>query len=240
MGISVNDLHLDVLDKINEDSNGQLTIPRFNRYLWLSQLRCIDWLSGDVANIQPPTPYTAQKDRDWLSIFITKFPVQVVDGMITKPTDYYLWENAYLLGNYTTDTECEEEVVNDNCNMPIELLSGDLFYYRCNTFIEGLEPSFKKPIAKEIGNSFEFLPTDLGSITLEYIRYPTRAFLGTKMDTQYNELVYDPLTSIDLEWSPYAQDVIAWFIADMFFNFVSNQSGKVNNVQSGKTVRDIR
>lgn len=239
--INVNELYLSTLDKINEDSNGQMTNDRFNRYLWLAQLRTQDWLSSDVANILPPTMYTAQKDRDWLSIFITKFPVNVDGGFVTKPDDYNLWENAYLLGNYNKLPEdCEDEIAVNDCNMPIELLSGDEFFYRCNTFIEGLEPSLAKPICKEIGNKFEFLPRDLGSITIEYIRYPIKARRGVINDPVYNQEVYDPLTSEDLEWSPFAEDVISWFIADMFFNFVSNQAGKTFNVMSGKTVRDAK
>lgn len=239
--INVNDIWLSTLDKINEDGNGQMTTGRFNRWLWLAQLKCLDWLSGDVANIQPPTPYSAEKDRSWLSIFITKLPVQVSNDTVTKPSDYYLWDNGYLLGNYFANADCEnDDEVPTGCNIPIELLSGDEFYYRCNTYVEGLQPSFIKPICKELGNGFEFLPKDLGSITIEYIRYPTRAFLGTKEDDRYNDLVYDPATSIDLEWSPFAEDVISWFIADMFFNFVSNQAGKTFNTLTGKTVRDAK
>lgn len=241
--INVNDIYLSTLDKINEDGNGQLSFDRFNRYLWLAQLKCQDWLSGDVANVAPPTPYTAQKDRDWLSPFITKYLAQVKEGVVTKPSNYNLWDNGYLLGDYNANIECEndeEQGTTTGCNIPIELLSGDEFYYRCTTSIEGLQPSFKKPICKEIGNGFEFSPKELGSITIEYIRYPTRAFLGTKIDESFNDIVYDPATSVDLEWPAFAEDVISWFIADMFFNFVSNQAGKTFNVQTGKTVRDSK
>lgn len=242
--ININDLFNSVLDITNETSNGQLSYDRFNRYSWLAQLRMLDWLSGDVANILPPTPYLAEKNRAWLSPFIVKYPSQVTNAIIEKPSDYYVWDNAYLLGNYNAGTtECEEdseteEEVSENCNIPIELLSGDEFYTRCTTYIEGLKPSFTKPIAKEIGTGFEFLPQDLGSVTIEYIRYPKRAVLNTKMDEVYHEEVYDAATSVDLEWPPFAQDVLAWFIADMFFNYVSNQAGKTFNTMSGKTVRD--
>lgn len=239
--INVNDLFLDVLDKINEPSNGQLTYSRFNRFSWLGQLRLIDWLSGDVSDIIPPQPYLSQKNRDWLSPLITKDPQQVVNGMIIKPVDYYSWENGYLLGNYNAVQEdCEDEIIGRDCNIPISLLSGDEFYYRCNTFIEGLEPSFLKPITKEIGNSFEFLPQDLGSITIEYIRLPIKAKIGTKIDPLYNDEVYDEATSTNFEWPAFAQDILSWFIADQYFNYVSNQSGKTFNVQSGKTVRDSK
>lgn len=241
MAINVNDVYEDTLDKINDVSNGQLSYARFNRLSWLAQLRLIDWLSGDVSDIIPPQPYASQKNRDWLSPFITKSKKQVENGLVLKPDDYYSFENGYLLGNYNEGlNEDGEEVISTNCNIPIGLLSGDEFYLRCTTFIEGLEPSFKKPITKEIGNTFEFLPQDLGSITIEYIRLPVKARIGTSIDTQYNEEVYDPATSVDFEWSPFAQDILSWFIADAYFNYVSNQSGKAFNIQTGKTVRDAK
>lgn len=239
--INVNDVYLDTLDKINDESNGQLSYERFNRLSWLAQLRLIDWLSGDVSNIIPPQPYLSQKNRDWLSPLITKFPVQVQNGFVTKPADYYAWENAYLLGNYNDAApECDEDAVTDNCNVPIDLLSGDEFYYRCTTTIEGLEPSFLKPITKEIGNTFEFLPRDLGSITIEYIKLPVKAKIGVMDDAAYHQEVYDPSTSVDFEWHPFAQDVLSWFIADHFFNYISNQAGKTFNQMTGKTVREGR
>ncbi len=226
-------------DKINSDENGYFSFDIFNRMSWLGQLKLMDWLSGSVSGITPPEMYQNQKDRDYLSWFITKYPTQVSGGMINKPSDYYLWDNAYLLGNYNDTPECDNEddvVVKESCNIPIQLLSGDQFYYRCNTFIEGLEPSFKKPICKEIGNNFEFKPSDLGSVTLEYIRYPIRAKIGTKIDPVYNDQVYDPATSVDFEWPPFAEDILAWFIADQFSNFTREQALKQFNAATGKTV----
>lgn len=237
--IDSNDIFLDVLDRINEPENGYITNDRFNRYSWLSQLLCIDWISGDVSNITPPIPYLAQKNRDYLSPFITPFSAQVEGAKVTKPANYYVWENAFLLGNYNVDQDCEndEDEISDGCNIPIELLSGDEFFYRCDTFIEGLQPSFSKPICKEVGNTFEFLPKDLGSITIEYIRYPIRSKRAVKLDTQYNEEVYDEANSIPFEWPEYARSLLVWFIADMFANFTREQALKQFNSASGKTVR---
>lgn len=236
--IPVDDIFKDVLDRINLNENGYMSNDQFNRFSWIGQLACIDWASGDISNIIPPLPYITQKNRDYLSPLIVSYPVQVNNGKINKPDDYYGWENAFLLGNYNAnETECDEEIVNVGCNIPIELLSGDQFYYRCNTFIEGLQPSFTKPIAKEIGNYFEFLPLDLGSITLEYIKYPIRSKRAVKLDLQYNEEVYDEANSINFEWPEFARSILVWFIVDQFSNYTREQALKQFNTATGKTVR---
>lgn len=235
--INVNDVYLDVLDRINDAENGYLTNDRFNRFAWVGQLNCIDWLSGDVSNVIPPIPYLSQKNRDYLSPFIKSVSLQVRDAKITKPEDYYAWENAFLLGGYNAHADCEEEVTDDGCNIPIELLSGDEFYYRCTTKIEGLQPSFTKPIWKEVGNGFEVLPKDLGSVTLEYIKYPVKSYRAVKKDEEFNDVVYDPTKSTDFEWPEFARPILVWFIADQFSNFTREQALKQFNAATGKTVR---
>lgn len=237
--INVYDEYLTANDKINSEENGNFSFELFNRFSWIAQLNLQDWLSGDVAGVQPPEMYQNLKDRAYLSQFITKYPKQVVAGVIEKPTDYYLWDNGYLLGNYNNAPECDTDETEDadNCNIPIELLTGDVFYSRCNTLIEGLQPSFTKPICKEIGTQFEFLPKDLGSVTIEYIRYPVRAVLGTKWDEQFHQFVYDPTTSVNFEWPPFAEDILAWFIADQFSNRTREQALKQFNAATGKTPR---
>ena len=248
--INVNDIYLDTLDRINESDNGQLSIDRFNRYSWIAQLNMLDWLSGDISAKTPatrysaqqstPEPYETQKDKDWLSPFITPYPVQVVQGKIAKPPDYYQFENMYLLGQFNEQTNCIEQITATgvNCNTSIELLDGDKYTDRCETYITRLQPSFVRPISKLVGNNFIFNPTDLGSITLEYIRYPKRATLKTVLDPVYNNQVYDPVNSVDFEWGEYARSILVWFIADLYFNFTREQSGKQFNEATGATVRD--
>lgn len=240
--INVNELYLDVLDRINEPENGQLTVTRYNRYAWIAQLNTIDWLSGDVAGKEPPEPYSTQKDRDWLTPFLVPYSVQVKKGKIVKPDDYYRFDNMYLLGQYNEQTNCFEEVVDNGvqCNTPIALLSGDQFTQRCQTYIEGLQPSFKKPISKLVSKNFEFNPQDLGSITLEYIRYPQRATLAMKIDTITHDEVYDASNSVDFEWDEYARGVLVWYIVDQFSNYTREQALKQDNILTGKLSRPDR
>ena len=240
--INVNEIYLDCLDLINSEENGVFTFPRFNRFSWIGQLRMIDWLSGDVSGNQPPQPYTTQKSKDWLSDFIVKYSKQVTGGFIDKPADYYQWDNGYKIGGALI-SDCDEDddaVVSGECNIPIELLDGSKFYSRCNTDISELKPSFKKPICKMVGKTFQFLPADLGSVEIEYIRYPAKAVLKTKNDQTYNEPVYDSATSIDFEWPEFARNILVWFIVDAFANRTREQALKQFNTMSGKTPREAK
>lgn len=242
MSINVNDIFEDVLDRVNQPENGLLTTGRYNRFSWIAQLNLIDWLSGDVSNQIPPEPYLSQKNKDWLSPFIVPYPVQVINGIVTKPSDYYRFENAYLLGQFNDVTNCSDPIVNTgvSLNTSIEILDGDKFTERGETYIVGLQPSFKRPISKIVGNNFVFNPTDLGSITIEYIRYPQKSKLAMKPDTQFNDEVYDPANSVDFEWGEYARSLLVWYIADLFFDFTREQAGKQFNTATGKLSREVK
>jgi len=229
--MNVNEIKQDCDDRINESENGQLSFDLFNRFSWMAQLQMMYWVSGDIDGKTPPQPYESQKNRDWLSPFITPLPTQVINGKVAKPDDYYQFENMYVLGQFNETSNCYDLIINDGVqkNTDIELLSGSKFTSRSETYIEGLQPSFTSPIAKIVGNNFVFNPTDLGSITLEYIRYPQKAILNTKLDPVYNEPVYDPTTSIDFEWGEYARESLVWFICDFFANRTREQALKTFN-----------
>lgn len=237
--INVFDLYQDVLDRVNEPENGQLAISRFNRYSWIAQLTILDWLSGDISAKEPPEPYLSQKNKDWLSPFITPYPAQVKNSVVIKPNDYYKFENSYVLGQFNQVSNCYELIMDNGVqkNTPISILDGDKFTERSNTYIDELKPTFKTPIAKIVGNNFEFNPTDLGSIVIEYIRYPKKSFLATKFDTVYNEDVYDEANSINFEWEDYARPILVWYICDLFYNYTREQSGFQLNQATPKTAR---
>jgi hypothetical protein len=178
-------------DAVNKDENGYFSYEMFNRLSRKAELRLIDWLTGHASAEVPPEMYSSQKVRDLLSPFVTKYPKNVSGGEITKPEDYYLYENMYMLsGKHKSDCdedEQEDDPSEEECNVPIELLSNEKYYVRCNTNIRLLKPSFKKPVAKMTGLKIEFNPSDLGSIVLEYIRYPKFAAIKVANDPVYND-----------------------------------------------------
>jgi hypothetical protein len=231
-------VYQDVKDRVNSNENGQLSISLFNRFSRIGELRAMDWLSGDVENKQTPMPDLSQKNRDWIAPFLKTEKLQVQGGLIVRPKDYYKWDNAWLLGNFSEEVDCGEQGEDHGCRSEIELVNTQKFYSRCRTAIEGLKPSFQKPIAKAVGRKFEFMPRDLGSIELQYLRYPIFGSIAVMNDPVYNRKVADPANSTDYEWDEYARELLVWFITDSFANRNSNRTIKDMNDRTGKVVRD--
>lgn len=217
-----------VIDRIGENENGHLSFAKFNRFSQLTELQVIDWLTGNI-DIIPAPPF--QKNKDWLSVFIKQLPAQVTGGGITKPSDYYVYDNFYRIGA-KVESDCDDDENPETCNTPIEILDGQQYYVRCNTYIEEKKPSFKKPISKLVGNKFEVLPNDLGSVVLEYVRQPVFGEIKVIHDNIYNEDVPDPATSINYEWPDSLRPVFVWFLADMFANYTREQALKNFNQMS--------
>lgn len=226
-------IHQDlVLDNANKDQNAALSYAQFNRISWRAQLSMIDYLTGNIKVENAPSPPSNQKNRDLLAPLIKKYPVQVVGGIITRPDDYYMYDNAYKL-NGRLISDCDDDNISrQECDTPIEILSGDKFKVRCNTYIDELKPSFLKPIVKMVGKTFEFLPSDLGSIVLEYVRYPVRATIVTKLDPVYNDQVPDTALTTHFEWDEFARELLLWFMTDQFANSIREQALKTFNAAS--------
>jgi len=218
----------DCIDTIGTDQNGDLSFSKFNRFSRRAELSIIDWLTGNI-DVIPAPPF--QKNKDWLSIFIEKVSAQVTGGVISKPDDYYTYDNFYRLGS-KVEADCEEEENPQLCNTPIEILDGQQYYVRCNTYIEEKSPSFKKPISKIVGNTFEVLPNDLGSVVLEYVRNPVFGTIVSRHDDVYNEDVIDENLSTNYEWPQGCRQVLVWFIVDMFSNYTREQAIKSFNQSS--------
>lgn len=219
-----------VKDTANADQNGQLSYAQFSRLSRRAETLLLDWISGGVTNERLPIPWVSQKNKDWLSPFIVKYPKQVTDGTIIKPEDYYQYENFYRIGS-KEGADCEdEEVQTDDCNTPIEILDGQQFYERCHTYIEELKVSLDKPICKLIGNKFEIMPKDIGSVCLEYIRRPIPGSITGKNDPIFNEEIPDIV--VDYEWEEWARPFLIFWICDMYSNNTREQALKVFNQQS--------
>lgn len=232
MALGIIELYNDVVkDSANSDQNGELSYEQFSRLSRRAELLLFDWLSGRVSGDTAPIPWTSQKDKDWLSPFITKYPKQVVNGEIVKPSDYYQWENFYRIGSKEgIDCEDDELDATDPCNTAIEIVDGQEFYERCRTDIEELQVSLDKPIAKLIGNKIEVLPKDLGSVCLEYIRYPLFGSITGKIDPLYNEEVPDVV--VDYEYDEWARPFLVFWIVDMFCNKTRETAEKQFNASS--------
>lgn len=220
-----------------KEANGEMSYELFNILSPLVETDLVDWITGDITGIAPPAMYSNQKDRDFISNFITKFSASAVNGKIKRPDDYYLFDDINLLGNYgELQPDCENEVeylAVTECNTSISLLDADQFTARCNTYIKGLKPSFKKPIVKQVGIDFEFMPKDIGSVELTYIRYPKFAKIVTVFNNTYGVEEIDVANSLNYEWDFKAAPLLIWFLVDRFSNRTSNQAQKQFNQASG-------
>lgn len=238
--IPVRDIYDSVaLDSVNSAENGDLNFPMFNRLSKTAELRLLDYLSGDIENVKPPVPYTSQKLKDYLSDFISKYPKAVVNGAIDKPGDYYGFENLYMVGSFDKPSTCDEEIeAEETCNTKIELVDGAEFTYRCTSYIKGLRPSFRKPIAKMVGGNFEFAPKDIGNVVLEYIRYPKFAKIVSKIDETYNDEVIDEALSTNYEYGDWARELLVYFISRSYSTTTREDSLLQHTQITGKLVRD--
>lgn len=225
----------------NTDENGYWSYELYNQGIRIASNRVLDYITGDSANQTLPISYSTQKAKDFISDLITAYPSIITNGVITKPSNYYHYDNLYIMslknqtGCSDDGTSCDEDdVVEEIIKTHVEMLDGQQFYVRAQTYIKGLKPSPQKPICKMIGNTIEFLPRELGSCTLEYIRYPIYGTINTMTDPVYYNIVADPATSIDNEFGEWERELLLYYLVQGFSTHISQQSLYQMNEASGK------
>lgn len=222
-------------DSVNKDENGTADYEMFNRVVLRASTRLLNYLTGGTDGEAPPFSYDVEKAKGFIAFLITTYKQQVVNGIMPKPDNYYSFENLYTMALKETGCEepkdCDDENngVNEIIYREVDVLDGQEFNVRAGTNIELLKPK-NKPIAKEIGKNFEFLPIDTGNARLDYIRYPIAGTVNSVPDPTYNDQIADPATSIDCEWGEWARELLIFFMTDSFANKTSQQSLKQNNI----------
>lgn len=234
-----------VFDSANAAENGQLNFEKFNRLSKRAELRMLDYLTSDITSQVLPMLGASQKNTDWLSFLITEYPIQVQNGSITRPENYYGYESMVLLGDYSNSRDCDDTEESDEddtpvvegCNTTIELLGAAQFTLRCTSYIEGLKPSFTKPIAKQVGKTFKFMPQDMGSIKLTYTRYPVFAKIVSKPDPIFNDEIIDEDLSTNYEYDDSARQLLIYFITQEYAVGTREQALLQANQLEGKGAR---
>lgn len=207
-----------------------MSYAMFNRMIQRASNRTLDYITGDSDNNKLPISYSTQKAKDFIAFLLTKYSAPILDAVIERPADYYHYDNLYTLslsddGCSEDNTDCDTDTpIAEIIKTPVEMLDGQQFFVRAHTYIKGLKPSEKKPICKMVGNTIEFLPRELGSVTLEYIRYPVAGTINTMIDPVYNDEVADPATSIDTEWPEWARELLIYFLTQSFATHVSDNN----------------
>lgn len=226
-------------DAVNKDENGPASYEMFNRVIVRASTRLLNYITGGTTGMDLPFTYSTEKAKGFISFLITPYKQQVIDGVMEKPADYYSFENLKAMSlkddNCGPDKGCDDDTNGENqiVYSPIELLDGQQFDIRASTNIELLKPK-NKPIAKEVGKNFEFLPLDIANVKLEYIRYPIAGQIKWIEDTVFNDLIADPATSIDTEWPEWAREMLIYFMTDAFANKTNQESLKKNNILTGQ------
>ncbi len=227
-----------IKDSINKWESGYASIAMFNRLSRRAELRIIDWLSGDVAGVVPPEPWLTQKNKDWLAPLLKKFPANVENGVIQKPSDYYKYESLKRILTAVDDvcTEDEGDLTKEE-DYNVTILDDDKFNQRCSTYIKDKKPSLKKSICRMTGNEIEVRPRDIGTVELTYLRYPKFAVIGTKIDPVYNDIVADDNNTDNYEWGEWARPVLIYFITNFYADHIREQALKQFNQATGKGER---
>lgn len=205
------------IDNAATVENGDLSFVGFSRISRRAELRLLDWLTGSVSDATPPAIYSTEKVRGWASPFTIPDPLNVVDGKVAVPENFYLYETLVVLNDISSeDCETGEKKQSETPPGTIEVLDPQVYDDRLSTYVDRLKPSLKKPIAKRVGNTFEFTPKDLGSVKLTYYRYPKFAKIVPRIDDLYNTEVVDEVLSTPYEWGEYARELLVWFISDTY------------------------
>lgn len=227
-------------DAVNKDENGPASYEMFNRVVKRASKRLLNFLTGGTTGVDLPFTYSTEKAKGFIAFLITPYKQQVIDGLMEKPADYYSFETLQSMSlkdsGCEPDKGCDDDTngVNEIIYTDIELLDGQQFKIRSATNIELLKPK-NKPIAKEIGKNFEFLPKDIANVKLEYVRYPIAGEINWVDDTEFNDIIADPATSIPSEWGDWAAELLIFFMADTFANKTNQQSLKQNNILTAQT-----
>lgn len=233
---------MDVQYLINKEG-GEILHSDYNRLSKQAENRLMYWITGDIRGGVPPEPYLTQKNKDFISQFITSFKSNLdSNGRITRPDNYYQFENMFALSLIDTtcddpDTDCDSDEITDEIkSTPIELVDGSKFTHRLKSNITGLRPTIKRPITKQIGKEFEIAPKDVAAVTLEYIRYPVYANIVSTDNTTFRDEEINEAASTNYEWDENAREMLIFIITDLYSNHIREKALKEHNAATGKTI----
>lgn len=140
-----------------------------------------------------------QRVVDVLRPFIVESYLPISGGYASLPDNYrHKIEIGYALIENAPD--CGEKPTIDVCPMR---------HYKENEALQRAKNSIRKPSLEKgtmgftyVGNDIKLHPSDLaGSVYLKYFRKPIQVNWGYTLDTVNDNEVYDPVTSVDLEWT---------------------------------------
>lgn len=185
-------------DLTRKNNAGYTSSAEFNRHL----NQCQDMLMRYYYKLFEE----AQQIVDSLFPFLVELRIPIgAKGVVTLPNDYrHRLEVGYL------------EVFNAGCEGGLTIKPKPMHYLAANEVIETLSSPIRKPSkAKKIykhtfvNGAMLVYPDDLtGYVHFKYLRDPRQAAYNTTFDVVNRQQIFDPLTSIDLEWNEQDRDNI--------------------------------
>ena len=147
-------------------------------------------LYGLAYQFQTPVPVPRQgyeinqKNKDDLDVFLSD-PTPLVNtaGVAPLPDDY-----VHVSFLRTTNGSVSKEV---------EFIRDDKWSFRTNRITAA--PSYDNPVCRQYNGKLELLPIDIASLSLSYLKYPTKAVWAYTLNGN-GRPVYDDASSIDFEW----------------------------------------
>lgn len=213
--VSINEVYQAIFAYSSKNQGGgYLSEADFNLYANLVNLSLLD---DDFKTYQQ-----VQQLTDRSKPFITKAKLQIPpNGQLPYPTDYYYFLD---LGTYDRDmylamaATCKTKGTPPNyaglLEIPVELLDSDKF--RIRNLSPQYQASYDFPFAVIFENYIQVYPIDLGVAALDYLRQPNPVKWASTIDPVTQLPIYDPINSVDFEWTDNSKNEIIGRIAEAF------------------------
>jgi len=191
MPVSINYFKSFVEALANKNQSGNsVTVAQFNTLANQAQLSQFEFDRNVYINTGEITKY--------LTFFMKNVVKQVppATGFLPYPND---WEHTIALRSYfirPDSKSIEVEIAEAKDKSWGEIQASSL-----------LSSNKRFPKFMEFSNEYRFLPKDIGTVYLDYLKTPTAP--EWKYTTVNNRPVYDPVNSVDFDWEDFSLNQIA-------------------------------
>lgn len=182
--MTIDEIYKLISSLVDKYQGTYLSPDDFNMYINTAQRQYLNFLTGETAEFNQGGRRAASggfsndvTTGGSLSAFLKEDTLPIVSQLVAQPTDFYK-----ISAMRTTD--------NDNA---VRRVGADKVYAYVNNAID--TPTVTEPFYTELGSNFKFWPDTLTSAKIVYFKKPVTvkwAYTG--------DLVYDSLTSVQLEW----------------------------------------
>ena len=189
---------------INKEQSGNSLKPKnYNTLLYVSNIEYFNKKFGLPEEYRPGHPFPSQawETTQNMTDSLRKFKVKL--GYDNTPLVISSNGKADIPANYAHYSSLRYNLaINENCDSTISMRSIDIltdaqWADRVGSSIN--PPSYEYPICMFQNNYIQFLPLDLKFVEFTYLRFPeTPSYIYT-VDS-YDNIVYDAINSIQLEW----------------------------------------